>query len=119
MRGIAHHWPDLFRKFFVLCTDLVEVDAFRNLEGLGDKSLIFSKRVEQVGEIHVDQVRDADAAAGDLVLVTRAYAARGSADGNTVIAAFRDFLDDPVKRKDDVGAVADAKLLFDVDSNCL
>jgi hypothetical protein len=94
-----------------------EVDRFFHFEGARQRLFVLSQRlIERAEGLLVDQIDNPDAAAGDLVLVTGTDAARGGADGHTVLAGFGDFLDDAVEREDHLGAVADGELPAHVDA---
>ena len=64
-------------------------------------------RAEELG---IEEVGDADAAAGGLVLVAGTDAARGGADGDLALAAFGHLLHHAMGGKEHVGAVADEEI---------
>src|SRR5581483_3674453 len=83
----------------------------------GDELFVLGKGAIELAKIHIHKIGNPYAPACDFILITRADAARSSANRDAVVAAFRNLLKRAVKRKDDMRTVADLELRFDVDSN--
>ena len=60
-----------------------------------------------------------DSTASDLVFVTGADSTRRRTNGDAILTRFRHLLDEPMKRKNDMGAIADAELARDGNPGCL
>ena len=109
-RGVAHHGPDALRKGFVLVADGRQIQLFIDAQRFGDDSLFLHHRIELRPEnIGIQQIGDADAAAGNLVFVARPDAARSGADGDPARPAFAHPLHHAVRREQHVRPVADGQ----------
>src|ERR1039457_5574998 len=109
--GVADHGAYALGEGLVLGADGGEVELAIDAESPGDDDLLLHDgivlRAENFGR---EEVGDADAAAGGLVLVAGADAARGGADGDAALAAFRHFLHHAMGWKQHVGAVTDEEI---------
>src|SRR5439155_5876390 len=102
------HGAYALRKGLILYPDGFQVEFAIDTEGAGDDDLLFHDGIVlRAEEFRVEEVGDADAAAGGLVLVAGADAARSGADGNFALAALRHLLHHAMGGKEHVGAVAD------------
>ena len=115
--GVGDEGADLLGGGGVLVVHLCRVERVGAEEGVGDGVLFcaggLDVRLEQRG---VEQVDDAQAAAGHLVFVGGADAAAGGADLLAAGRAFGGQLDHAVVGQDDLGAVGDEEAAVDSDA---
>ncbi len=110
-RRIANQRPDLRGQQFRLAANGSVIVRDLQVEGVCQGLLVFGQSIVELAETGwIVEIRDADAAAADFILVTRPDPARGGAQRNAVLARFRHLFHQPVKREDHMRAIADPQL---------